>query len=78
MQTEHIEIESEYINLQQLLKWANVVASGGEAKTVIKEGLVQVNGVVETRIRKKLYAGDQVILDDAICLILEQNDYQKD
>lgn len=78
MQTEHIAIESEYINLQQLLKWANVVASGGEAKVVIKEGLIQVNGEIETRIRKKLYAGDRVIFDNTICLILVNNDHQED
>ena len=40
----------------------NLVASGGEAKRVISEGLVEVNGAVETRKRKKLFAGDVVKL----------------
>jgi ribosome-associated protein len=48
----------EYIELNNLLKVLNLVASGGEAKNVIKEGLVTVNGEVETRIRKKMRSGE--------------------
>ncbi|HNP18987.1 MAG TPA: RNA-binding S4 domain-containing protein [Fulvivirga sp.] len=50
-----------YIELNNLLKRFNWVASGGEAKTVIKEGQVSVNGETETRVRKKMFAGDNVI-----------------
>ncbi|MEW6087374.1 MAG: RNA-binding S4 domain-containing protein [bacterium] len=39
-------------------KFENLVQSGGEAKFVIAEGLVRVNGEVETRKRKKIFAGD--------------------
>ncbi len=53
------EAES-YIELNNLLKRFNWVASGGEAKTVIKEGHVTVKGEVETRVRKKMFAGDTV------------------
>ena len=49
------------MKLDQFLKWKNLVSSGGEAKTFIKTGNVQVNGVVETRRGRKLNKGDKVI-----------------
>lgn len=55
-----IEIEDEFIELNKLLKLENWVASGGEAKHAISEGLVKVNGDVETRKRKKIFPGDVV------------------
>ncbi len=48
----------EYIELQQALKVARVAGTGGHAKQMIQGGEVKVNGVVETRRRKKLYPGD--------------------
>ena len=48
----------DFIELQQALKLANVVETGGEAKYLIQSGHVRVNGEVETRRRRKLYAGD--------------------
>ena len=53
-----MEITEEPIELCRILKFENMVASGGEAKHVIAEGLVKVNGEVETRKRKKIFAGD--------------------
>lgn len=53
-----VEIREEPIELYKLLKLANMAVSGGEAKMLIGEGLVKVNGVVETRKRKKIVAGD--------------------
>ena len=53
-----------YIELNNLLKRFNWVASGGEAKTMIKEGQVTVNGEAETRVRKKMFAGDTVIFGE--------------
>jgi ribosome-associated protein len=50
--------QPEYIELQQALKLARVVESGGQAKYMIQNGEVKVNGVVETRRRRKLYPGD--------------------
>jgi ribosome-associated protein len=50
--------EREYIELQQALKVANIAESGGQAKHMIQGGEVMVNGVVETRRRRKLYPGD--------------------
>ena len=53
-----IIISQEPIELYKILKFDNMVASGGEAKYVISEGQVIVNGKVETRKRKKLFSGD--------------------
>jgi ribosome-associated protein len=55
-----VEITTEYIKLQDALKFANVVYSGGEAKTVILEEQVKVNGEVCTMRGKKLRPGDRV------------------
>ncbi len=55
-----IEISEEPIALYKILKLENMVASGGEAKYVISEGQVIVNGKVETRKRKKIFSGDVV------------------
>lgn len=53
-----VEITEEPVELCRILKFENLVASGGEAKHVISEGLVKVNGEVETRKRKKIFSGD--------------------
>ena len=55
-----ITITTEFIKLQDLLKLANLVGTGGEAKYVIAEGLVKVNGETCTMRGKKLRAGDVV------------------
>ena len=57
---ENIEITTEYIKLQDLLKLAAAVQTGGEAKLVIQEGDVTVNGEVCTMRGKKLRPGDDV------------------
>ena len=57
---EKIRIETEYIKLDSLLKFAAVVGTGGEAKYVISEGMVSVNGEVCTMRGKKLRPGDKV------------------
>jgi ribosome-associated protein len=48
------------IQLDQFLKWKGLVSTGGQAKLVIQGGEVQLNGVVETRRKKKLKTGDKV------------------
>jgi ribosome-associated protein len=55
-------ITTDYIKLDSFLKGVNVVGSGGEAKIIIAEGQVRVNGVTETRRGRKLYPGDRVAL----------------
>lgn len=57
---EVINLRDEYIKLGQALKAAGLVESGVAAKEVIQAGQVSVNGVVDTRRGKKLYAGDLV------------------
>ena len=53
-----LEITEEPIELYKILKFENMVTSGGEAKYVISQGQVVVNGEVETRKRKKIFSGD--------------------
>ncbi|MCI5937055.1 MAG: RNA-binding S4 domain-containing protein [Eubacterium sp.] len=55
---EQITIHDEYIKLGQALKLAGLVGSGVEAKVLIQDGEVLVNGEVDTRRGKKLYPGD--------------------
>ena len=57
---ETIKLRDEYIKLGQALKAAGFVESGVEAKLVIQDGLVKVNGQPETQRCKKLYDGDEV------------------
>ena len=59
----NVEIQSEFIKLDALLKFANLVCSGGEAKIRIAEGDVFVNGEPCTMRGKKLRPGDTVALD---------------
>ncbi len=55
-----IRLRDEYIKLGQALKAAGLVGSGAEAKEVIVEGSVRVNGETDTRRGRKLYAGDVI------------------
>ena len=54
-----VVISTEFIKLQDAMKFANIVYSGGEAKNLIQEGYVTVNGEPCTMRGKKLYPGDQ-------------------
>lgn len=56
---EEISIKDEYIKLGQAMKLAGLVSSGIEAKIVIQDGEVKVNGKVDTRRGKKLIPGDE-------------------
>lgn len=57
------EAAEETIKLDQFLKLAQVVESGGQAKQLIQSGMVWVNGVIEMRRGRKLRAGDVVVVD---------------
>ena len=57
---EKIKINTEFVKLDSLLKFAALVGTGGEAKYVISEGLVSVNGEVCTMRGRKIYPGDRV------------------
>ena len=58
-----ITITTEYIKLQDLLKLAGLTYTGGEAKVMVQEGLVLVNGEVCTMRGKKIRPGDSVAFD---------------
>ena len=66
MAKEVIEIDTPFIRLDALLKFAALTATGGEAKSVIQEGLVAVNGETCTQRGRKLYPGDTAALGDAL------------
>lgn len=53
-----IDVDAHPIELYKLFKIANLVSGGGEAKHIIEEGYVAVNGELETRKRRKMYDGD--------------------
>ncbi|MFK7849304.1 MAG: RNA-binding S4 domain-containing protein [Rhodothermales bacterium] len=59
-----VQITTEPIQLYKLLKLESMVTSGGEAKMVISEGHVMVNGEVETRKRKQIVSGDIITFGD--------------
>ena len=60
---EVIKLRDEFIKLGQALKAADLVSDGVEAKFVIQDGLVKVNGETDTRRGRKLYDGDMVSFD---------------
>ncbi|OFK81493.1 RNA-binding protein [Anaerosphaera sp. HMSC064C01] len=61
------KLEDEYIQLQNVLKVCGLVDSGAMAKNIIQDGLVKVNGEVETRRGKKIRVGDVVtVFDESI------------
>ena len=60
---EEIRIRDEFIKLGQLLKLADLVQDGVEAKYVITDGLVKVNGEMDGRRGRKIYEGDVVSYD---------------
>ena len=66
-----VEITTEPVELYKILKFEGMASSGGEAKLVIEQGQVFVNGEVETRKRKKIVSGDIIEFgDEKICMKL--------
>jgi ribosome-associated protein len=68
--TEPLSVGDREINLTQVLKRAGWVGNGGEAKALIADGRIRVNGEVEIRKRRKMALGDRVAMDDGPSLIL--------
>lgn len=66
MEKQVIFIDTEFIKLQDLLKFAGLVETGGQAKILIQDGFVTVNGEICTLRGKKIRNGDRVTLDDDI------------
>ncbi len=61
--TRDVEIAEDMIRLGQLLKLSGLAQSGAEARSLVLEGLVQVNGELETRRGRQLHRGDLVAVD---------------
>lgn len=64
MALETIQIKTEFIKLDSLLKYANILSTGGEAKIAIQNGAVTVNGEVCTQRGKKIRPGDRVKIEN--------------
>lgn len=61
------------VELYKILKFENIALSGGEAKVLIDQGLVKVNGKIELRRRKKIFPGDVVEFEDILIDIQQEN-----
>lgn len=71
MQTEEIKISTEYIKLDQLLKFSGIAENGVDAKDMILDEIVEVNGNVCTMRGKKIKPGDSVLVkfvDEILCI----------
>ena len=63
-------LKTNTIELCKLLKAVNLVGSGGEGKEVISQGYVKVDGILETRERCQIHAGQNVLFnEETICVI---------
>ena len=60
METRTVKLRKIPVELHKILKFENLAASGGEAKHMIAQGLVKVNGRVEIQKHKKIYPGDMI------------------
>jgi ribosome-associated protein len=67
-------LSQEYIKLDQFLKLAQIAMTGGQAKAMIQEGLVKVNGEVETRRGRKLRHGDRVEVEGEELVVAVEED----
>ena len=72
MKAQEIAIKSEFIKLDSLLKFCGFCMTGGEAKTLIEEGMVLFNGEVCTMRGKKVRPGDEVALGDTLLKITDK------
>ena len=68
MNTETISIHTDYIQLDQLLKYANILTTGGQIKELLAEELITLNGTIITEKRKKIYPNDVVSIGDEISI----------
>lgn len=70
MERHEIKIHTEFIKLQDLLKFAGTVETGGDAKLIIQEGRVSVNGEACLMRGKKLRPGDRAVIDNETELVV--------
>lgn len=71
METYTVNIRTEFIKLQDLLKFARAVETGGDAKRIIQEGRVTVNGESCAMRGKKLRPGDRAVIDGETELVVQ-------
>ena len=69
MKKHEIEITTEYIKLQDLLKFSTLTSTGGEAKILVQEGAVSGNGEICTQRGKKIRPGDEVQIADILLTV---------
>ena len=72
-----IYISPPFIKLEQLLKLSAVVSTGGEAKIIIQNGQVEVNGEVSLERGKKLFGGEKVAVGGQVYEVILRNDNQR-
>ena len=70
MQKAEVVIDTEYIAMDKLLKFAGLADTGGQAFMMIEEGIVSLNGVLVHEKRKKVRPGDVVNIDDQVELTI--------
>lgn len=68
MEKTTVAITTEFITISNLLKYAGVLETGGQAHEAIADGDVTLNGAVVTEKRKKVYPGDVVVLVDQVAI----------
>ncbi|MGE4275929.1 MAG: RNA-binding S4 domain-containing protein [Lawsonibacter sp.] len=71
MESHKIQIHTEFIRLQDLLKFSGAVETGGDAKLIIQEGRVSVNGEVCTMRGKKMRPGDRAVIENETELVVQ-------
>ena len=74
MKTEEIKITTPFIKLDQLIKFAGISQTGGDAKYAITQGFVKVNGQVCTMRGKKIYPNDKVEISDIAVITVISED----
>lgn len=74
MTEEIIYIHTEYIQLDQLLKYANVLGTGGQIKVLLEEDMIRLDGQVVKEKRKKIYPSQRVTIGDELELVVQRED----
>ena len=72
MKREFAEISTEWIQLDQLIKWLGITETGGQARFLIDDGQVAVNGVIVRERRKKIFPGALVCIDGVESSVVKQ------
>lgn len=67
---QEIQIDTEFIKLDSFMKWAGIVGSGSDAKMLISDGEVKLNGEVVTQRGKKIFKGDCIEFQDELYKII--------